>query len=95
MNGRRELYMIAMVTALLLMTSCLTGEGAPTPPEPPRVFLQTSLASTPVTGKTIRVVADGNFQAALDGADPGDEIVLEASATYTGNFILPAKFQQV
>jgi hypothetical protein len=83
--------MIAVATAVLLMTSCLTGEGAPTPPEPPRVFLRTSVASTPVTGKTIRVVADGDFQAALDGADPGDEIILEAGATYTGNFILPAK----
>jgi hypothetical protein len=44
-----------------------------------------------VTGKTIEVAADGDLQAALDKAQPGDEVVLQAGATYTGNFILPAK----
>ncbi len=91
MNSRYRLHLVPGVTAVLLMASSLTGEGAPAPPERPRVFLETSVASTPVTGKTIRVAAGGDFQAALDGADPGDEIVLEAGATYTGNFILPAK----
>jgi hypothetical protein len=49
------------------------------------------MASTPVTGRRIHVAAGGDFQTALDRADPGDEIVLEAGATYTGNFILPLK----
>jgi hypothetical protein len=55
--------------------------------------VETGLASTPVTGRTIDVVADGDFQAALDRASPGDEIVLQAGAVYTGNFVLPAKSQ--
>ena len=79
------------VTTLLAMAFCLAAEGAPTPPVRPQVLLETSLASTPVTGKTIRVVAGGDFQAAINSADPGDEIVLQAGATYTGSFLLPAK----
>src|SRR5262245_51849747 len=42
-------------------------------------------------GATITVRRDGDLQAALDQARPGDVIVLEAGATYTGNFVLPAK----
>ena len=33
----------------------------------------------------------GNLQQALDAANPGDTILLEAGATYTGNFVLRAK----
>ncbi len=44
-----------------------------------------------VFGATITVRAGGDLQAALDQARPGDVVVLEAGATYTGNFILPAK----
>lgn len=86
--------MISHATAFVLTSVCLTVEGAPTPPAPPREFLETSLSSTPVTGKTIQVAADGDFQAALSSANPGDEIVLQAGATYTGNYVLPAKSQR-
>jgi len=91
MNGRSERQAISGATLFLTMMVYLTAEGAPAPPAPSRVFLQTSLTATPVTGKTIDVVAGGDFQAALNDADPGDEIVLQAGATYTGNFVLPAK----
>jgi hypothetical protein len=43
------------------------------------------------SGRTITVPAGGNLQAALDAAAPGDTILLEAGATFTGNFVLPAK----
>jgi hypothetical protein len=33
----------------------------------------------------------GNLQQALDAANPGDTILLEAGATFTGNFVLRAK----
>jgi hypothetical protein len=39
----------------------------------------------------ITVPADGNLQTALNQARPGDTILLKAGATYTGNFVLPAK----
>jgi hypothetical protein len=56
----------------------------------PKVSAQRKAA--PVrNGSTITVPAGGDFQAALNQAVPGDTIVLMAGATYTGNFLLPAK----
>jgi len=43
------------------------------------------------TGRLVRVPAEGNLQRSLDEARPGDEIVLEAGATYQGPFRLPKK----
>ena len=40
---------------------------------------------------TTSVAAGGNLQQAIDNAQPGDTIALEAGATYTGNFVLPNK----
>jgi hypothetical protein len=45
----------------------------------------------PTTTNTIVVPAGGNLQAALNAAVPGDTILLQAGATFTGNFVLPAK----
>ncbi len=39
----------------------------------------------------IRVAAGGDLQAALDRANAGDVIELASGATFTGNFVLPAK----
>jgi hypothetical protein len=39
----------------------------------------------------IRVGAGGDLQAALDRARPGDVIELASGASFTGNFVLPAK----
>ena len=42
-------------------------------------------------GTSILVKAGDNLQAALDGARPGDTIMLEAGATFRGTFRLPKK----
>ena len=57
--------------------------------ELPRVYLNTAMPT--VTGRTINVSAGGDLQGALDAAQPGDQVVLAAGATFTGNFTLPAK----
>ncbi len=44
-----------------------------------------------VDAATIAVKAGGDLQAALNAAKPGDIVTLEAGATFTGNFTLPAK----
>src|SRR4051812_38731415 len=38
---------------------------------------------------TVRAAAGGDLQAALNAAQPGDVILLEAGAEYVGNFVLP------
>jgi hypothetical protein len=43
------------------------------------------------TGQTHQVAAGGDLQAAIDAAQPGDEIVLEAGAVFSGPFKLPNK----
>ena len=43
------------------------------------------------TGRTIMVNAGGDLQAAINGALPGDTILLQAGATFVGNFVLPDK----
>ncbi len=58
-------------------------------PELPRVFLDTTYS--PPTGNTITVNAGGNLQTAINNAQPGDTIVLQAGATFTGTFTLPNK----
>src|SRR5438270_3067728 len=55
----------------------------------PQVYLDTTY--TPLSGNTIAVPAGGDFQAALNSANPGDTIQLAAGASYTGPFTLPNK----
>jgi hypothetical protein len=54
--------------------------------ELPRVQVDTSYVAP--SGQVITVPAGGNFQAALDAAQPGDVITLAAGATYVGPFTL-------
>jgi hypothetical protein len=71
-----------------------TAESAGTfdgPAELPRVYLQTTLADTPASGKTIEVRAGGDFQGALSKAECGDTITLQAGATFAGVFSFPQK----
>ncbi len=49
----------------------------------PRVSAQTT--------STIVVAAGGNLQAALDQAQPGQVVQVQAGATFDGNFVLPQK----
>lgn len=50
-----------------------------------------SVAYPALTGQSRRVPAGGNLQAALNAAQPGDEIVLANGAKFTGNYTLPVK----
>lgn len=61
------------------------------PAELPRVYLNTTLADTPAPGSAISVPAGGDLQAALDNANCGDTIALQAGATFVGPYTVPAK----
>jgi hypothetical protein len=58
-------------------------------PAPPRVLLDTTYA--PPAGRILTVGIGGDFQGALNAAQPGDVIELQAGATFVGNFVLPNK----
>ncbi len=55
------------------------------------VFVLVLFSANPTKAATINVPAGGDFQAALNNAQPGDTIVLQAGATFVGPFWLPVK----
>lgn len=61
------------------------------PAELPRLQLPTDMSNTPASGAIRLVPAGGDLHAALDNAQCGDTIELQAGATYTGLFVVPAK----
>jgi hypothetical protein len=76
----------------------LTVQSTSTSNQPSRIATRPALPTNFVdvswkakTGATINVGAGGNLQQALNSAQPGDEIVLAAGVTFTGNFTLPVK----
>jgi hypothetical protein len=58
------------------------------PAELPRATVDTRY---PRGGRPVRVPADGNLQAAIDAARPGDVLLLPPGATYVGTFSLRNK----
>jgi len=82
----RTLRLVALAAALPAFTSRQSDDPASAAPaELPRVTVATTY---PVGGRTVRVGANANLQAALDAARPGDVLLLPPGATYVGNFIL-------
>lgn len=78
----------------LAMMSAITWYAVPearavTLPEPPREWVDTQLV--PTSGNTLIVKAGDDLQEALELAQLGDVIVLEAGATFIGPFTLPNK----
>jgi hypothetical protein len=61
------------------------------PAELPRAYVKSSLADTPAVAR-VRLVKDGdNLQEALDNANCGDTLKLQAGATFQGMYRVPAK----
>jgi len=99
-NGQKRSEMYAIVAAagllILLLTPAFGCAGSlsverkeTVAPAPPREYVDTSLV--PSTGQTIRVHEGDDLQDALDMAQLGDTIVLDAGVTFKGPFLLPRK----
>jgi hypothetical protein len=82
--------MLALFSMLSLVgpLSLARPSAAATRPQQPQTV---NTAFVAPTGKTISVKSGDNLQAAIDAAQPGDVISLQAGATFTGNFTLPNK----
>jgi hypothetical protein len=61
------------------------------PAELPRATVASAMSDTPARASIIAVNAGGDLQAALNNAQCGDVIELQAGATFTGHFVVPAK----
>ena len=62
--------------------------GSATAAELPRTSVNTAY---PSPARQVRVPAGGDLQAAINAAQPGDELLLAPGASYIGNFWLPNK----
>ena len=80
---RATLRIVAGMLALWGTSAAMASQLA----ELPRVILDTAYSAP--AGATIVVAANGNLQAALNRARPGDQVLLGPGATYSGNFVLP------
>lgn len=89
---RRGFNPLVSLTLALVVSIFIPSESAFGQAQLPLVFLDTTYSPPPIPpGQRITVLAGGDFQAALDQAQSGDIIELEAGATFTGNFILRKK----
>jgi Putative Ig domain len=61
------------------------------PAQLPIATVASAMADTPASGSTLTVSAGGSLQTALNNAQCGETIQLQAGATFSGQFILPAK----
>src|SRR2546422_4172923 len=87
---RRSAPLAAAICALAGTVAAPSSVFAQPLPQLPQAFLDTTYAP-PVGGQVISINAGDDLQAALNQASAGDIIELQAGATFTGNFILPAK----
>jgi len=69
----------------------IAGSNYDGPAELPRATVPSAMADTPAAGAVINVNAGGNLQTALNAAQCGDVIELQAGATFSGEFLVPAK----
>jgi hypothetical protein len=61
------------------------------PAELPRVTVSSAMSNTPAPGSILSVNAGGDLQSALNNAHCGDVVELQAGATFSGPFTVPAK----
>jgi len=69
----------------------IAGSNYDGPAELPRVTVPSAMSDTPAPGAVINVKAGGDLQAALNNAQCGDVIQLQAGAAFSGRFMVPAK----
>ncbi len=87
----QRLSVLILLLTVALTTAAFAGSNYDGPAELPRMIVLSAMVETPAPGSIIAVNAGGNLQSALDNARCGDVIELQAGATFTGPFLVPAK----
>ncbi len=87
----QRLSVLILLLTVALTTAAFAGSNYDGPAELPRMVVLSAMVATPAPGSIIAVNAGGNLQSALDNARCGDVIELQAGATFTGPFLVPAK----
>jgi hypothetical protein len=83
-------FQLFLALTLLIPSYCFAGQYDG-PAELPRVTVDSAMADTPAPGSIITVNAGDDLQSALGNAQCGDIVELQAGATFSGQFIVPAK----
>lgn len=90
----RSFLIIPFICFLLILACRVANADAghfDGPAELPRITVASALSDTPAPGKVQLVKEGENLQQALNAASCGDTIRLQAGATFTGSFSIPAK----
>jgi hypothetical protein len=88
---RQSVMFISVISAVTFSLSATAAASTDGPAELPRVHVNSSMAATPAPGARTMVPAGANLQQALNNAHCGDTLLLQAGATFSGNYNLPAK----
>ncbi|MBV9572732.1 MAG: hypothetical protein JOY93_01670, partial [Acidobacteriales bacterium] len=99
-NGRPPA--LASLPLIAQLTDGPAGSGTQNPPqsapgtfdgpaELPRIYINSAMTDTPAPGRVVTLNAGGDLQSALNNAHCGDTIMLQAGATFSGTYTLPAK----
>jgi hypothetical protein len=89
--GERRAVTKLFFVAVLLAASCCVAQSHDGPAELPIATVTTAISDTPAPGAIISVQAGSDLQSALNNAQCGDTIQLQAGATFSGKFSVPAK----
>jgi hypothetical protein len=90
MTTRRLLEGIQLALVVVLLSVPGLASAAATPPAGPAKVVS-PVPPDDLGGRIISVRAGENLQAKINSAKPGDTLLLDAGATWVGNFTLPAR----
>ncbi len=82
---------IVVLAAALIAASCCWAKSQDGPAELPRATVPSAMSDTPARGSVLAVKAGEDLQSALNNANCGDIIELQAGAVFNGPFFVPAK----
>ena len=82
--------LVVPIVSVCLNFSVAAATGYDGPAQLPIATVASSMAETPAPGSVISVNAGGDLQGALNSAQCGNTIQLQAGATFTGTFRFPA-----